>query len=266
METPLPMPLIDAKNIRHTWTRNEIPGMMYGASETGWITTDLFESWFFELFLPNAVTAGPLLLLLDGHSTHYQLDIIKIARENDVLILCLPPHTTHTTQPLDCGVFSLLKAQWSATCHEFFQKNPGKVITKFNFNQLFSQAWLKSLTPANLIAGFKTCGVFPFDRNAVKAVPTHEMNTLPSEKSAGNFEKTAEAVAKNMSEELVVTEKEDTEIFSAEQEQLFMRRFEEGYDLSTDPVYNQWLKENHPELLPADQPSFLDYVWYKFRL
>ena len=64
-----PLIIFDAKNVRHAWTRNEVPGTMYGTSEKGWINTDLFESWFLELFLPSAVSARPLLLLLDGHST-----------------------------------------------------------------------------------------------------------------------------------------------------------------------------------------------------
>ena len=64
-----------------------------------------------------------LLLLLDVHSIHYQLEVkIKRVRENDVFILCLPLHTTHATQPLDCSEFSPLKSYWSATCHEFFQE------------------------------------------------------------------------------------------------------------------------------------------------
>ena len=58
---------------------------MYGASEKGWINTELFDSWFDDLFLPSAVAARPLLLLLNGHSTHYQLDVIKKARK----IMCL---------------------------------------------------------------------------------------------------------------------------------------------------------------------------------
>ncbi len=69
-------------------------------------------------------------------------------------MLCLPPHTTHESQPLDCGVFKPLKSKWTAVCHTYFQKHPGKVIMRFNFNMLFSQAWLKSLIPSNIIAGF----------------------------------------------------------------------------------------------------------------
>ena len=132
------------------------------------IKAELFESWFKDLFLPNAVSARPLLLLLDGHCTHYQPDLIKLAVQNDVLILCLSPHTTHATQTLDCGVFSPLKSHWSTVCQKFIQKNPGKLITRYNFNGLVLKAWLKSVVPSNLIAGFKVCGVYPLNCQAVK--------------------------------------------------------------------------------------------------
>ena len=108
-----PTIIFDAKKVKHAWTKDEIPGTKYGVSDKGWINTGLFESWFNDLFLPNAVGARPLLLLLDGHSSHYQPDVINLACKNEVIILCLPPHTTHATQPLDCGVFSPLKAKWS---------------------------------------------------------------------------------------------------------------------------------------------------------
>jgi len=84
---------------------------------------------------------------------------VQYAKKNDVLLLCLPPHTTHEAQPLVCIVFSLLKSQWRTICHDFFQGNPGKVITKFNFVNLFARAWSKAVVPANLISGFQTCGV-----------------------------------------------------------------------------------------------------------
>ena len=58
------------------------------------------------------------MVLLDGHSTQYQLKVLKI-RENEVLILNLSPHTTPAIQPLDCGEFLPLKVQWSITFHEY---------------------------------------------------------------------------------------------------------------------------------------------------
>ena len=180
------MVIFDAKKLNHAWTAHEIPGTKYGLSDKGWINTDLFEGWLVEHFLEYAVSARPLLLLLDGHVTHYQPGVIRFARAHGVNILCLPPHTTHEMQPLDCGVFSPLKSHWSCVCHDFLQKNPGKVLTKFNFNSLFSKAWLSAVVPSNIIAGFKTCGVQPFDRSAVNPSPSLHKDAAISHTSLEN--------------------------------------------------------------------------------
>ena len=79
--------------------------------------------------------------------------------EHDIILLCLPPHTTHESQPLDVSVFAPLKTQWSQVCHDFYQKNPGRVITKFNFSCLFSEAWNQAVLPSNVMAGFRRAGI-----------------------------------------------------------------------------------------------------------
>ena len=101
-----PMIIYDAKKLNHAWTANEVPGSTYGTSDNGWINTDLFEGWFVEHFLVHAVSDHPLLLLLDGHSTHYQPDVIRLAKEHEFVMLCLPPHTSHESQPLDWSIWS----------------------------------------------------------------------------------------------------------------------------------------------------------------
>ena len=123
----------------------QVPGTIYGLSSNGWINSDLFEAWFAEL---NAISARPLFLLLDGHSTHYHPQVIRFTLEHNCAMLCLPPHTTHEVQPLDIGIFAPLKVQWKKVCHEFYQKNPGTAITKFDFSRLFSQAWYQAVTPS----------------------------------------------------------------------------------------------------------------------
>ena len=66
-----------------------VSGSKYGLSNNGWINTDLSKRWFYKLFLSNAIKDRPLLLSLDEHSTHYQPDIINVAKEHDVIVLCL---------------------------------------------------------------------------------------------------------------------------------------------------------------------------------
>ena len=236
-----PMIIFDAKKLNHAWTQKEVPGTKYGLSDKGWITTDLFEAWLMEHFLQYAVSLRPLLLLLDGHSTHYQPDVVRYAKENNVIMLCLPPHTTHETQPLDCGVFAPLKSHWSAVCHDFTQKNPGKVITKFNFNQLFSEAWLHAIVPSNIIPGFRTCGVYPFNPGAV-SVTDDEYMPAQGSSSAWLEEEEPPSVSHHVSDSRV-----SDSHFTSEQEELFRRRFDEGYDIE-DAEYSRWLRIAHPEL------------------
>ena len=41
-------------------------------------------------------------------------------------------------------------------------------ITKVHFSSVFSEAWIQALTPKNIMAGFRTTGRFPFNRNAIE--------------------------------------------------------------------------------------------------
>ena len=104
---------------------------------------------------------------MDGHSSHYNLEAVTMATENDVILFIFVPHTTHEMQPLDIAVYAPLKTHWQDVCHHYLQSHPGKVITKYQFNQLFSEAWLKTMTPANIVSGFRSCGVYPFNPKAV---------------------------------------------------------------------------------------------------
>ena len=118
--------------------------------------------------------------MLDGHSSHYEPSTLHFAKEHGIVMFCLLPHTTHEAQPLDCGVFGPLKAHWRAVCHEFTQQNPGKVITKFQFSELLSKAWLKPMTPENVMAGFRTTGVYPLNPSAIKPTESQTMSKNPA--------------------------------------------------------------------------------------
>jgi hypothetical protein len=38
------------------------------------------------------------LLVVDGHASHFTQSFLEYAKENDIHVLCLPPHTTHALQ------------------------------------------------------------------------------------------------------------------------------------------------------------------------
>ena len=158
-----PFIIFEGKYLNTDWFKGEVPGSDYATSPKGWVDTEVFHGWFKKHFLKHAVSVRPLLLLLDGHSSHYQTELIKLARKEDIVTFCLPPHTTHVSQPLDVSVYSPLKSHWRAACHQYIQKNPGKVVTKYQFNTLLHEAWMQTMKPSSICAGFRGCGVYPFN-------------------------------------------------------------------------------------------------------
>ena len=163
-----PMVIFDRKTLNPDLTTGEVPGTIYGLSDKDWINRDLFLGWFYKHFLPLIPKRRPILLLLDGHSSHYCPDMIRAAAKEKVIIFTLPPHTTHITQPLDRGCFSLLKSYWKQFRHKFYTKNRGCVITHFDFSSLFADAWKLATTPKNISSEFKITGVYPFNRKVVQ--------------------------------------------------------------------------------------------------
>ena len=260
---PPPMVIFSANKLNPAWTKGEIPGTQYGLSTNGWINTDLFEAWFVEHFLPNAVSARPLFLLLDGHSTHYQPRVLCFAKEHDCIILCLPPHTTHESQPLDVGVFAPLKVQWSKVCHYFYQKNPGRVINNFNFSSLFSEAWCRAVTPVNIMSGFRRAGVYPLNPEAVAITeqpdhshsedsPSTQPMTHDSPEASAESVPSPEPVpsaGSSLASTLHLSATCDAAGPSFTQEQIrhFETRYEEGFDIADDQDYINWLRINHPD-------------------
>ena len=163
-----PMVIFDRKTLKPEMTVGEVPGTMYGLSSSRWMDGDLFHLWFTHHFLAHAPPARPLMLLLDGHSSHYHPETIRCAAEEQVILFCLPPHTTHLTQPLDKGCFGPLKAYWKEECHHYMANNRGMVVTRFTFSQVFSRAWCRGMNMQNVIGGFKTTGIYPFNRHALR--------------------------------------------------------------------------------------------------
>lgn len=97
------------KKFNLSLSEGEVPPRytIYGMSDSGWMDQELFSYWFSNQFLQHAVAARLLLLLLDGHSSHFTLDLINFALRSNYV-----PSTTHYTadsQPLDMSFLVPLK-------------------------------------------------------------------------------------------------------------------------------------------------------------
>ena len=92
-----PFVIFDRKSLNQSMTKGEVPGTLYDLSQNGWINSELFFHWFQHHFMEYAPPTRPLLLLFDGHSSHYSPATARLAAENKIVLFVLPPHTTHST-------------------------------------------------------------------------------------------------------------------------------------------------------------------------
>ncbi|KIJ48785.1 hypothetical protein M422DRAFT_91853, partial [Sphaerobolus stellatus SS14] len=85
-------------------------------TESGWTDDEVCKQWFTKVFIPWAqarnISGKPVLLISDGHGSHESNEMLKKAFTCNILLLSLPPHTTHKLQPLDVGVFGPLQKAW----------------------------------------------------------------------------------------------------------------------------------------------------------
>lgn len=181
-----PMVIFKGEKLNHQWTVGEVPGTLYGMSESGWIDQELFSMWLEKIFIPNIPPQRPVLLMLDGHGSHYSPEGIQKAAKEGVIVFCIPPNTTHKAQPLDVSFFGPLKRHWSSVCHSYLVDNPGSVVTKLQFSRLFSQAWYKAIRPETIINGFKKTGVCPFSNDAIEVI-SNEAESQSESLSEGNL-------------------------------------------------------------------------------
>ena len=140
---------------------------VYAKSDSGWIDTELFLAWMKKVFVKYCGTQRPVLLFIDGHASHVNLDVIDLARENDIILFCLPPHTTHALQPLDVSVFKSLKSHFSKAVHAVSFAKRDFIVSKREFARVLKTPFERAFSISNIKAGFAKCGIYPFDPTAI---------------------------------------------------------------------------------------------------
>ncbi len=125
------------------------PNTLFTVSDTGWSNSELYLQWF-QFFLSNIPPTRPVLLIQDGHQSHVSIELIELARENGVNLLCLPSHTSHLLQPLDVGVFKSFKSNFNKMCMNYISDFPGRVVTEDVISSIIGKAYPLAFTPIKL--------------------------------------------------------------------------------------------------------------------
>lgn len=146
-------------------------GWAAGKSDSGWMTQETFYYYLRNVFHPWLVqsqTSFPVIVFLDGHSSHVCYQTIEFCREKDIVLICLYPNSTHVLQPLDVSFFRGLKVRWNRELIDWRIKRAGEPLTRTEFAPLLKQAIGGMENLANTLQnGFRKCGIVPFDPDAV---------------------------------------------------------------------------------------------------
>lgn len=144
------------------------PGSVGAANPSGWSTEAIFVQ-FLEHFIKYAKpsTEEPHLLILDNHETHISINCVQKAKDAGVVLLTIPPHTSHKLQPLDRTVYGPFKLYYNHAMNEWMSTpgNDGKPITIYDVAELAGKAYEAAFTPKNITSGFKSTGIVPLNRN-----------------------------------------------------------------------------------------------------
>ncbi|XP_067205209.1 uncharacterized protein [Linepithema humile] len=90
-------------------------GWSIGKTENGWMTSKSFFEYIVNVFYPWLIQQNiefPVILYMDGHSSHFTLPLSTFCREKNIILIALFPNSTHVIQPLDRTFFRPLKKAW----------------------------------------------------------------------------------------------------------------------------------------------------------
>lgn len=80
-----PLFIFEGANLGSTWKgTNDLPGT-YAVSEKGFMTSEIFSSFFHKFC--EEIKERPLLLVLDGHMTHLSVDVLTKAANENITVL-----------------------------------------------------------------------------------------------------------------------------------------------------------------------------------
>jgi hypothetical protein len=174
-------------NIQDTWLQYFDPQhhkTFFAPSTSGWTNDKLGLAWLTGIFDRETKEKARRRwrpLFLDGHGSHLTMKFFDYCDKNKILLVTYPPHSTHSLQPLDVGIFSPLSGAYSKELEEFLHISLGlSHITKRDFFRLFIPAWRRALTSENIISSWKTVGIQPFNPEIILQRFSKEPESGPS--------------------------------------------------------------------------------------
>lgn len=188
------------------------------------MTSTTFFEYFTTIFYPFLCDQGvefPVVVFVDGHSSHFSFDLSTFCLEKKIFLVALYPNSTHIIQPMDVAVFGPLKGKWRSAVHAWKYKNHDfKTLTKEHFVELLQKVITETVKPEHLQSGFRASGLFPFTPDGIDFDRALVGTQTTGDDAAEETRKMEKEIERN---EFEIAFKRLGEILSTERENLYFK-------------------------------------------
>lgn len=145
-------------------------GWGIGLSDSGWMKAEVMYEYIANVLYPCLIEKNvkfPIILFLDGHSTHLTYQLSELCTRLDIILISLYPNATRILQPADVAAFKPIKTGWKEGVLDWRRQNMTDSLTKDKFAPVLKNVIDKYTKKETIQHGFRACGLYPFDANAV---------------------------------------------------------------------------------------------------
>jgi hypothetical protein len=113
--------------------------------------------------LAKPTEEDPVLLILDNHSSHKTIHVYEFCKRNGIVLVYIPPQTSHSIQPLYITFFGPLKCAFNRECDCFMKRHSHQKITPYELACIFNKAYIRVATIEKAVAGLSSTGIYLLD-------------------------------------------------------------------------------------------------------
>ena len=135
-----------------------IENLLISSTENGFITGKACKKFYdmFDSYLTKNNVKRPVVVLTDGHSSRYDIEVLRFCKEKQIYQFVSPPDTTGLLQPLD-QINSMLHSAYRNCVERNFA--PGSHVNRESFMLILAEIWPNWASKESVRKSFKRCGI-----------------------------------------------------------------------------------------------------------
>ncbi|USP73194.1 hypothetical protein yc1106_00468 [Curvularia clavata] len=137
-----PFVVFAGKVLINVWFENLPADWVFEVSPNSWTNNQLGIAWLehFDTHIKRHTVGGYRLLIIDGYESHCSVEFQDLCKEKNIVLLCMPAHSSHLLQLLDVACFSPLKRKYGDAVLGL-ARNRTNYISKETFLPAFKAAF-----------------------------------------------------------------------------------------------------------------------------